>query len=89
MRGAIASGHEPVGGAMSEDRLGHFRIIDEIRSGRDGGCLQGALDERLDREVALKVLEPSPGADADSFPATDSRGPSSGTHRTPQHRDGL
>ncbi|MEO1997137.1 MAG: serine/threonine-protein kinase [Planctomycetaceae bacterium] len=45
------------GAAATEIRLGHFRIVQQIGSGGMGAVFQ-AVDERLQRTVALKVLAP-------------------------------
>lgn len=48
-----AAGEDPLVG----QRLGHYRIIEQIGS-RGMGVVYRAHDEHLDREIAIKVLRP-------------------------------
>jgi serine/threonine-protein kinase len=46
--------------------LGHHRVVDKIGEGGMGEVFR-ASDERLDREVAIKVIHESVAQDADQF----------------------
>ncbi len=54
-----------------ENRIAHFRLMGQLGAGGMGEVFR-ALDEKLDREVALKVITGSLGADA-TFRRTISR----------------
>ena len=67
--------------------LSHYRVLSEISRG-GMGIVYRALDVKLNREVALKVLPPELVTDLERKRRPPG-GPGRGRHQTPEHRRHL